>query len=143
MGPFLGFLTVAFILLSMTRKGVKIFLGKALARNKAKGLKMTTDVKILLLIQKYHRYFGIAALLTAIAHAAVQFSSTGLPSLTGATLVTLLILQGVSGYMVENKKGNQKIANLVHLILPPLMLALIIAHIILNSVYIEGLNIGG
>jgi predicted ferric reductase len=104
---------------------------------------MTTDVKILLLIQKYHRYFGIAALLTAIAHAAVQFSSTGLPSLTGATLVTLLILQGVSGYMVENKKGNQKIANLVHLILPPLMLALIIAHIILNSVYIEGLNIGG
>lgn len=143
MGPFLGFLTVAFILLSMTRKAVKIFLGKALARNKAKGIKMTTDIKLLLLIQKYHRYFGIAALLSAFAHAAVQFSQTGLPSLTGATLVTLLIAQGISGYMVENKKGNQKIANLIHLILPPLMLALIVAHIILNSTYIDGLNIGG
>jgi hypothetical protein len=88
-------------------------LGKALARNKAKGVKMTTDIKILLLIQKYHRYFGIAALLSAFAHAAVQFSQTGLPSLTGATLVTLLIAQGVSGYMVETKKGNQKIANLI------------------------------
>lgn len=143
MGPFLGFLTVAFILLSMTRKGVKIFLGKALARNKAKGVKMSTDIKILLLLQKYHRYFGIAALLSAFAHAAVQFSQTGLPSLTGATLVTMLIVQGISGYMVETKKGNQKIANLIHLILPPLMLALIVAHIIFNSTYIDGLNIGG
>lgn len=143
MGPFLGFLTVAFILLSMTRKGVKIFLGKALARNKAKGVKMSTDIKILLLLQKYHRYFGIAALLSAFAHAAVQFSQTGLPSLTGATLVTMLIVQGISGYMVETKKGNQKIANLIHLILPPLMLALIVAHIIFNTTYIDGLNIGG
>jgi hypothetical protein len=77
MGSFLGILTVVLIVLSMTRKGVKLFLAKAIARNKAKGLKMTFDIKVLLLLEKYHRYFGMSALLVAIAHAALQFSQSG------------------------------------------------------------------
>jgi thiosulfate reductase cytochrome b subunit len=73
------------------------------------------------------------ALLSALAHAAVQFSITGQPSLTGATLILLLILQGVSGYMQEKKMGNIKFTRTVHAVLPLVMVGLIIAHIILNS----------
>ena len=61
MGPFLGFLTVFFIVMSSTRKGVKIFLEKVLIRNKKKEVKTSWDLKLLLTLQKYHRYFGIGA----------------------------------------------------------------------------------
>ena len=143
MGSFLGILTVVLIVLSMTRKGVKLFLAKAIARNKAKGLKMTFDIKVLLLLEKYHRYFGMSALLVAIAHAALQFSQSGLPSATGGTLIMLLIAQGVSGYMQEKRLGNQKVVSSIHSILPPVMLILIVLHIIYNSSLIGGLGILG
>jgi hypothetical protein len=143
MGAFLGFLTVFFIIMSSTRKAVQIFLGKVLLRNKTKGVKTSLDLSILLAIQKYHRYFGIGALLSALLHAAVQFSITGAPSLTGGTLVSLLVVQGVTGYLQEKGKGNQKLNNLIHQILPPVMLVLIVLHIIFNSMFIPGLGIGG
>ncbi len=98
MGPFLGFLTVFFIVMSSTRKGVKIFLEKVLIRNKKKEVKTSWDLELLLTLQKYHRYFGIGALLSALLHAALQFSITGAPSLTGGTMVGLLVVQGVTGY---------------------------------------------
>jgi hypothetical protein len=143
MGPFLGYLTVFFIVMSSTRKGVRIFLEKVLIRNKANGVKTSFDLKILLALQKYHRYFGIGALLSALLHAAVQFSITGAPSLTGGTLVSLLVVQGVTGYLQEKGKGNQKLNNLIHQILPPVMLVLIVLHIIFNSMAIPGTGIGG
>jgi hypothetical protein len=143
MGSFLGILTVVLIVLSMTRKGVKLFLVKAIARNKAKGLKMTLDIKVLLLLEKFHRYFGMSALLVAITHAALQFSQSGLPSATGGTLIMLLIAQGVSGYMQEKRLGNQKVVSSIHSILPPVMLVLIVLHIIYNSSLIDGLGILG
>jgi hypothetical protein len=143
MGSFLGILTVVLIVLSMTRKGVKLFLVKAIARNKAKGLKMTLDIKVLLLLEKFHRYFGMSALLVAITHAALQFSQSGLPSATGGTLIMLLIAQGVSGYMQEKRLGNQKLVSSIHSILPPVMLVLIVLHIIYNSSLIDGLGILG
>ena len=143
MGPFLGFLTVFFIVMSSTRKGVKIFLEKVLIRNKKKEVKTSWDLKVLLTLQKYHRYFGIGALLSALLHAALQFSITGAPSLTGGTLVGLLVVQGVTGYLQENKKGNLKVLNAIHAIIPPVLILLIVLHIIFNSTFIAGLGIGG
>jgi hypothetical protein len=143
MGPFLGFLTVFFIVMSSTRKGVKIFLEKVLIRNKKKEVKTSWDLKLLLALQKYHRYFGIGALLSALLHAALQFSITGAPSLTGGTMVGLLVVQGVTGYLQENKKGNLKILNTIHAIIPPVLILLIVLHIIYNSTFIAGLSIGG
>lgn len=143
MGSFLGFLTVFFIVMSSTRKGVKIFLEKVLIRNKKKQVKTSWDLKLLLALQKYHRYFGIGALLSALLHAALQFSITGAPSLTGGTMVGLLVVQGVTGYLQENKKGNLKILNTIHAIIPPVLILLIVLHIIYNSTFIAGLGIGG
>jgi hypothetical protein len=143
MGPILGFITVAFILLSTTRKLVQLTLAKVIARNKKNEVKTSLDLKVLLFLQKYHRYFGIGALLAALAHAALQFSITGAPSLTGGTLVTLLVVQGITGYLQENKKGNLKLLNTIHTILPPIMLGLIVLHIIFNSEFLPGLGIGG
>jgi len=143
MGPFLGFLTVFFIVMSSTRKGVKIFLEKVLIRNKKKEVKTSWDLKLLLTLQKYHRYFGIGALLSALLHAALQFSITGAPSLTGGTMVGLLVVQGVTGYLQEKKKGNLKVLNTIHAIIPPVLILLIVLHIIFNSTFIAGLGIGG
>jgi len=143
MGPFLGFLTVFFIVMSSTRKVVKIFLEKVLIRNKKKEVKTSWDLKLLLALQKYHRYFGIGALLSALLHAALQFSITGAPSLTGGTMVGLLVVQGVTGYLQENKKGNLKLLNTIHAIIPPVLILLIVLHIIYNSTFIAGLGIGG
>lgn len=143
MGAFLGFLTVFFIIMSSTRKGVKIFLEKVLIRNKKKELKTSWDLKLLLSLQKYHRYFGIGALLSALFHAALQFSITGAPSLTGGTMVGLLFVQGITGYLQEKKKGNLKILNAIHAIIPPVLLLLIVLHVIYNSTFIPGLGIGG
>lgn len=143
MGPFLGFLTVFFIVMSSTRKGVKIFLEKVLIRNKKKEVKTSWDLKLLLTLQKYHRYFGVGALLSALLHAALQFSITGAPSLTGGTMVGLLVVQGVTGYLQENKKGNLKVLNAIHAIIPPVLILLIVLHIIFNSTFIAGLGIGG
>jgi len=143
MGALLGFLTVFFIVMSSTRKGVKIFLEKVLIRNKSKGLKTSWDLKVLLFLQKYHRYFGIGALLSAVLHAALQFSITGAPSLTGGTMVSLLIVQGVTGYLQENKKGNLRVFNSIHAIIPPVLILLIVLHIIYNSSFIPELGIGG
>ncbi len=143
MGPFLGFLTVFFIVMSSTRKGVKIFLEKVLIRNKKKEIKTSWDLELLLKLQKYHRYFGIGALLSALLHAALQFSITGAPSLTGGTMVGLLVVQGVTGYLQENKKGNLKVLNAIHAIIPPVLILLIVLHIIFNSTFIAGLGIGG
>lgn len=143
MGSFLGFLIVFFIVMSSTRKGVQIFLGKVLLRNKAKGVKTSWDLRLLLATQKYHRYFGIAALLTAFLHAALQFSIIGAPSLTGATMIGLLITQGVTGYLMEKGKSNQKALKTIHSIIPPVLLVLIVLHIIFNSMSIPGLGIGG
>jgi len=143
MGPFLGFLTVLFIVMSSTRKGVKIFLEKVLIRNKKKEVKTSLDLELLLTLQKYHRYFGIGALLSALLHAALQFSITGAPSLTGGTMVGLLVVQGVTGYLQENKKGNLKVLNAIHAIIPPVLILLIVLHIIFNSTFIAGLGIGG
>jgi len=143
MGPFLGFLTVFFIVMSSTRKVVKIFLEKVLIRNKKKEVKTSWDLKLLLALQKYHRYFGIGALLSALLHAALQFSITGAPSLTGGTMFGLLVVQGVTGYLQENKKGNLKLLNTIHAIIPPVLILLIVLHIIYNSTFIAGLGIGG
>jgi TRAP-type mannitol/chloroaromatic compound transport system permease large subunit len=85
----------------------------------------------------------MGALLTALLHAAVQFSVTGAPSLTGGTLVSLLVVQGITGYLQEKGKGNQKLNNVIHQILPPVMLVLIVLHIIFNSMAVPGLGIGG
>lgn len=133
MGPFLGFVTIFFILMSMTRKIVKLSLATVIKRNKKNEKTTSIDLKVLLFLQKNHRYFGIGALLTAFAHAALQFSITGSPSLTGGTLIFLLILQGVTGYLQENKKGNLRLLLFVHESSPILMLALIALHIIFNS----------
>jgi hypothetical protein len=143
LGNLLGFITVAFILLSTTRGMVKIMLGKVLLRNKEKNVKKSFDLSLLLWLQKNHRYFGMAALLVALAHAALQFSITGVPSLTGGTLVGLLILQGVTGYLQEKGKGNLTLLNTIHRIAPIVMLVLIVLHIIYNSTYLSGLGIGG
>jgi hypothetical protein len=133
LGPILGFLTVFFILMSMTRKVVQLSLARVLKRNKANDKKTSFDLKLLLWLQKNHTYFGMLALLSALAHAAVQFSITGQPSLTGGSLIFLLILQGVSGYMQEKKLVNIKFTSTVHAVLPLVMVGLIIAHIVLNS----------
>jgi hypothetical protein len=143
LGSFLGFLVVVLVILSSTRKGVKIFLEKVLIRNKRKNLKSSWDLKLLLWLQKNHRYFGMGALLIAFAHAAIQFSITGVPSLTGATLIGLLIIQGITGYLQEKGKGNLKILNAIHSIVPPVILLFIVLHIIYNSSYLAGLGIGG
>jgi len=129
--------------MSSTRKGVKIFLEKVLIRNKKKEVKTSWDLKLLLTLQKYHRYFGIGALLSALLHAALQFSITGAPSLTGGTMVGLLVVQGVTGYLQEKKKGNLKVLNTIHAIIPPVLILLIVLHIIFNSTFIAGLGIGG
>lgn len=133
MGPLLGFMTVFFILMSMTRKIVVLSLASVVRRNKQQDKKTSLDLKILLFLQKNHRYFGILALLSAFAHAALQFSITGQPSLTGGSLIFLLILQGVTGYLQEKKLGNVKVMNLIHQVLPLVMVVLIVTHIILNS----------
>jgi hypothetical protein len=143
LGSFLGFLVVVLVILSSTRKGVKIFLEKVLIRNKRKNLKSSWDLKLLLWLQKNHRYFGMGALLIALYHAAIQFSITGVPSLTGATLIGLLIIQGITGYLQEKGKGNLKILNAIHSIVPPVILLFIVLHIIYNSSYLAGLGIGG
>ena len=143
MGAFLGFLIVFFIVMSSTRKVVKLLLGKVVNRNKEKSITTSWDLTLLLNLKKYHRYFGIGALLSAFAHAALQFSITGSPSLTGGTLVGLLVLQGITGYLQESKKGNQKLLHTIQEILPPIMFGLILLHIIFNSEFISGLGIGG
>ena len=143
MGAFLGFLTVFFIVMSSTRKVVKLLLGKVLERNKQTSKTKSWDLTLLLSLKKYHRYFGIGALLSAFAHAALQFSITGSPSLTGGTLVFLLVIQGITGYLQETKKGKLKLIHTIHEILPPIMLGLILLHIIFNSEFISGLGIGG
>jgi hypothetical protein len=133
MGPLLGFVTAFFIGMSMTRKLVHLTLASVIRRNKKNERTSSFDLKILLFLQKNHRYFGIIALLSAFAHAALQFSITGSPSLTGATLIFLLLIQGLTGYMQENKKGNLRLVSTIHEFAPFLMIVLIVAHIILNS----------
>ena len=133
MGPLLGFVTVFFIGMSMTRKLVILSLASVVRRNKKNERTSSFDLKILLFLQRNHPYFGIIALLSAFAHAALQFSITGSPSLTGGTLIFLLLIQGVTGYMQENKKGNLRLVSTIHEFAPLLMIVLIVAHIILNS----------
>jgi hypothetical protein len=129
--------------MSSHRKGVQLFLAKVLLRNKAKGVKTSFDLSLLMAIQKYHRYFGIGALLTAVIHAAVQFSVTGAPSLTGGTMVGLLVAQGVTGYLQEKGKGNRQVAKAIHEFVPFLLFALIILHIIFNTQSIGSFGVFG
>jgi len=133
MGPLLGFFTVFFIGMSMTRKLVQLSLAYVVRRNKKNERKSSFDLKMLLFLQKNHRYFGIFALLSAFAHAALQFSITGSPSITGGTLIFLLLIQGLTGYMQEKKKGKLRLVSSIHEFAPLLMIVLIVAHIILNS----------
>ncbi len=58
-------------------------------------------------------------------------------------MVGLLVVQGVTGYLQENKKGNLKVLNTIHAIIPPVLILLIVLHIIYNSTFIAGLGIGG
>lgn len=142
-GSFLGFLVVVLIVLSSSRKFVQLMLGKVLLRNKQKNQKGSWELSVLLWLQKYHRFFGVSALLVAFAHAALQFSITGVPSLTGATLISLLVVQGITGYLQEKGKGNLKLLNAIHSLVPPIIFGLIILHIIYNSSFLSGLGIGG
>jgi TRAP-type mannitol/chloroaromatic compound transport system permease large subunit len=58
-------------------------------------------------------------------------------------MVGLLIAQGVTGYLQEKGKGNQKVLNTIHSIIPPVLMVLIVLHIIFNSMAIPGTGIGG
>jgi hypothetical protein len=58
-------------------------------------------------------------------------------------MVGLLVIQGVTGYLQENKKGNLKLLNTIHSIIPPVLVLLIVLHIIYNSTFIPELGIGG
>jgi hypothetical protein len=128
----LGILTTVFIALSMTRKIVVLRLGTVVKRMKETGKKNSFELKLLLMIQRMHRYFGMLALLFAFAHGAVIFSQ-GILSLTGGTLILLLILQGISGVMQEKKLGNLRLWSKIHDLLPLIMVVLIVLHIFLND----------
>jgi TRAP-type mannitol/chloroaromatic compound transport system permease large subunit len=54
-----------------------------------------------------------------------------------------LVAQGVTGYLQEKGKGNQKVLNTIHSIIPPVLMLLIVLHIIFNSMAVPGLGIGG
>ncbi len=128
----LGILTTVFIGLSMTRKIVVLRLATVVKKLKESGKKSSFELKLFLLIQRMHRYFGMLALLLAVAHGAVIFSQ-GILSVTGAILVLLLIVQGLSGYMQEKKLGNIRLWSQVHNVLPLVMVVMIVLHIIFNN----------
>ena len=140
---FLCFLTVVLVLLSSTRKSVSFALEKIILRNKARNVKTSWDLKLVLGLQRYHRYFGISALLVALLHASLAFARIGAPSLTGSSLVLLLIVQGVTGYLQEKGKGNRQVAKAIHEFVPFLLFALIILHIIFNTQSIGSLGVFG
>jgi len=128
----LGIITTVFIFFSTTRKIVVLRLGNAVKRIKETGKKSSFELTLLLFIQRMHRYFGMLALLFAVAHGAVIFSQ-GILSLTGGMLVLLLMLQGLSGVMQEKKLGNLRLWSKIHDLLPLIMVVLIVLHIILNG----------
>jgi cytochrome b561 len=140
---FLGFLTVVLVILSSTRKLVAFSLEKIILRNRSRNLKTSWDLRFVLGLQKYHRYFGMSALLVAILHASLAFARLGAPSLTGSTLVILLIIQGVTGYLQEKGKGSIRMAKAIHEFVPYLLFILIILHIIFNTQSLGSLGIFG
>jgi hypothetical protein len=130
LGRLLGYITVVLIVLASSRSLVKTLLKPILIRNKKNGKKSSLDLKILLLIERGHDWYGRLALLFALAHAANQFASFGLISLNGVALVLLLLLQAITGILQSKKVGNRKLWLTIHKWSPLLMFILIILHII-------------
>jgi len=127
----IGILTIIFMLMAMTRKVAILVATKAPEQSREKS--PNVGFKILIWFSKYHRLFAITALLLALFHGALIFAKTGSISVSGSVLIGILIIQGTSGYLLEKNLGNQKIASLVHKIVPFIAVGLVIVHIIVNS----------
>ncbi len=130
----LGILSAILLSLSLSRGVVTLLLPVVVAQNKTQGRKGSFSQSVLITLTKSHGLFGIFALLLAIAHATLMFITNEMPSLTGGSLIVLLFVQGGLGVLQSRRIGNVKLWTKIHSTLPYALLALLVAHILLNSV---------
>ena len=128
----IGFLIIAFVLLAMSRKLAVLILPRI--ATKTGGNNKTFLVKVLVWLSKPHRWFGIAALLLALLHGGLIFARTGNISVSGIILISVITIQAVAGYLLENKIGKRSFILPIHKATPFLMIAAVIVHIIVNGV---------
>ncbi|HOJ45566.1 MAG TPA: hypothetical protein PK340_06015 [Bacilli bacterium] len=128
----IGIIIIVFMALAMTRK-IAILVAKKMPDD-ADGKQPNFVVKTLMWLSKYHRLFGITAFLMALLHGVLIFAKTGSGSISGLVLIIVLALQGASGYILEKRIGNQKVASTIHTIVPFIATALVVAHIVVNGI---------
>jgi hypothetical protein len=129
----LGVLSALFILLSMSRGIVTLLLPVIIAQNKAQGKTKSLSLSVLKTLTKSHGLFGVLALLLGIAHGALMFLTNTMASLTGGTLIVLLLVQGVLGVLQSRRIGNVKLWQELHEKIPYALILVLIAHIVLNN----------
>jgi hypothetical protein len=130
----LGILSALLLSLSLSHGVVTLLLPVIVSQNKAQGKKGSLGQSVLIILTKSHGLFGILALLLAIAHGTLMFITNEMPSLTGGSLIVLLFVQGGLGVLQSRRIGNVKLWSQLHSTLPYALLALLVAHIIFNSV---------
>jgi hypothetical protein len=130
----LGILSALLLSLSLSRGVVTLLLPVIISQNKAQGKKGSLGQSVLVTLTKSHGLFGVLALLLAIAHGTLMFITNEMSSLTGGSLIVLLFVQGGLGVLQSLRIGNVKLWTKLHSTLPYALLALLVAHIIFNSV---------
>jgi hypothetical protein len=111
----LGYLVVIFFLLSMSN-----------------GLKRYTRVKPVMMLARYHRYYGVVATLIAIVHAFVNLSNGNL-NLFGSFALLSLILTGAFGALF-GKFPRVKSFYAAHRIAGVVAFFAIALHVVLNII---------
>ena len=111
----LGYIVLVLFLLSMTN-----------------GVKRYIKAKPIMVIARYHRYFGMAATVFALVHMIVNLSNGNLNPL-GALSLLSLIATGAFGYLFS-KKPTKKQLYVAHRVAGFVAFFAILAHVITNII---------
>jgi DMSO/TMAO reductase YedYZ heme-binding membrane subunit len=103
------------------------------AQNKAQGKTRSLSLTILKTLTRSHGLLGVTALVLGMAHGTLMFLTNEMASLTGGTLIVLLLIQGVLGVLQSKRIGNVKRWQELHEKLPYALFLVLIAHIIFNN----------
>lgn len=128
-----GIVSAIFILLSSSRGIVTLLLPVVITQNKAQGKSHSLSLTLLKTLTKSHGLFGVLAVLLGVAHGALMFITNTMASLTGGSLIILLIIQGILGVLQSKRIGDVKRWKTIHETIPYALLLVLIAHIILNN----------
>lgn len=111
----LGYLIVIFFLLSMSN-----------------GLKRYVKVKPIMVLSRYHRYYGVVATLLAFAHATVNLMNGNLNPFGALALLSLIATGAFGALFAKNPK--QKNFYLAHRVAGVVAFFTITLHVVLNII---------